>query len=83
MRKSIMMLIGLLSFAGIAHAQQEQPSAVQPADTVQSPDVPDPSAVDPDTPPVIRDGRDNDESTEAADDAAERQHEQQDQHQKH
>lgn len=77
MRKSTLMLFSLLSFAGIALAQQEQPSPAQPPATVQTPAVPDPSTVDPDTPPVIRDGRDNDGSTEAADAASQRQQEQQ------
>ena len=75
MRKSILTMICLFSFVGVAHAQQDPTSPAQPSGAIQSPDVPDPSAVDPDTPPVIRDGRDNDESTEAAEDAAERRNE--------
>ncbi|SHN00480.1 hypothetical protein [Phytopseudomonas punonensis] len=75
MRTSSVMLISLLSLAGVTHAQQQQSAPPQPAGAIQTPQVPDPSKVDPDTPPVIRDGRDNDESTKAADDATERQEE--------
>ncbi|MDQ7985837.1 hypothetical protein QYS36_12910 [Pseudomonas sp. G34] len=75
MRTPLLVLISLLSIGGIAQAQQ-QSAPPEPAGAIQTPQVPDPSKVDPDTPPVIRDGRDNDESTKAAEDAAERQQEQ-------
>lgn len=77
MRTPLLVLISLLSIGGIAQAQQ-QSAPPEPAGAIQTPQVPDPSKVDPDTPPVIRDGRDNDESTKAAEDAAERQQELQD-----
>ena len=75
MRTPSLALISLLSLAGIAQAQPQQSAPTEPAGTVQAPQVPDPSKVDPDTPPVIRDGRDNDESTKEADDASEHQQE--------
>ncbi len=75
MRTPSLVLISLLSIAGIAQAQQPQSAPPEPAGATQTPQVPDPSKVDPDTPPVIRDGRDNDGSTEAADDASEDPHE--------
>ncbi|OLU34242.1 hypothetical protein BVH03_02175 [Pseudomonas sp. PA15(2017)] len=75
MRTPSLLLISLLSLAGIAQAQQQQLASSEPAGAVQTPQVPDPSKVDPETPPVIRDGRDNDESTKEADDAAEHQQE--------
>lgn len=75
MRTPLLVLISLLSMGGIAQAQQ-QSAPPEPAGAIQAPEVPDPSKVDPDTPPVVRDGRDNDESTKAAQDASERQQEQ-------
>lgn len=75
MRTSLLVLISLLSMGGIVQAQQ-QSAPPEPAGAIQTPQVPDPSKVDPDTPPVIRDGRDNDESTKEAQDASERQQEQ-------
>jgi hypothetical protein len=80
MLKSLMVVASLLSFTAVAQAQQEPASSPQSSGTIQQPSVPDPSAVDPDSPPVIRDGRDNDESTEAAEDAAERRDEQAPEH---
>ena len=74
MRTPLLVLISLLSMGGIAQAQESAPP--EPAGAIQTPQVPDPSKVDPETPPVIRDGRDNDESTKEADDASERQPEQ-------
>ncbi|CAH0313276.1 hypothetical protein SRABI70_04799 [Pseudomonas sp. Bi70] len=75
MRTPLLVLISLLSMGGLAQAQQ-QSAPPEPAGAIQTPQVPDPSKVDPDTPPVIRDGRDNDESTKEAQDASERQQEQ-------
>lgn len=75
MRTPSLVLISLLSMAGIAQAQQPQSAPPEPAGAIQTPQVPNPSKVDPDTPPVIRDGRDNDESTKEADDASGHQQE--------
>lgn len=75
MRTPSLVLISLLSMAGIAQAQQPQSAPAEPAGAIQTPQVPTPSNVDPETSPVIRDGRKNDDSTEAADDTSEDQQE--------